>query len=120
MAGVSCRRRRGSSCLDAASRADPMRRTSVSATAKRRLGGWLAGLIVVASVPVALVLGTMPQASALANGPALTPPAGSDDWHPLHAGLNEAGVKKAADARASKALEAAGYPCLDTDDAWAQ
>jgi len=60
----------------------------VSATAKRRLGGWLAGLIVVASVPVALVLGTMAPASALANGLALTPPMGWNDWNHFQCGIN--------------------------------
>jgi len=92
----------------------------VSATAKRRLGGWLAGLIVVASVPVALVLGTMPPASALANGLALTPPMGWNDWNHFQCGINESVVKKAADAMVSKGLKAVGYQYINIDDCWAK
>jgi len=65
---------------------------------------------------------TAPPASALANGLALTPPMGFNNWNSTgcRADFNEAMVKGIADIFVSKGLKAAGYQYVNLDDCWAE
>ncbi|OLB76530.1 MAG: alpha-galactosidase [Actinobacteria bacterium 13_2_20CM_2_71_6] len=65
---------------------------------------------------------TAPPASALANGLALTPPMGFNNWNSTkcNADFNEAMVKGIADIFVSSGLEAAGYQYVNLDDCWGE
>lgn len=69
---------------------------------------------------VAVVAGATP-AAAVADGQALTPPMGFNNWNSTHcrAEFNEAMIKGIADLFASKGLKAAGYQYVNLDDCWA-
>jgi alpha-galactosidase len=71
---------------------------------------------------VGAVLLTAPPASALANGLALTPPMGFNNWNSTQcgSGFNEGMVKAIADIFVSKGLKAAGYQYVNLDDCWAE
>jgi alpha-galactosidase len=71
---------------------------------------------------VGSVLLTAPPASALANGLALTPPMGFNNWNSTQcgAGFNEAMVRSIADIFVAKGLKAAGYTYVNLDDCWAE
>ncbi|OLE20997.1 MAG: alpha-galactosidase [Actinobacteria bacterium 13_1_20CM_3_71_11] len=71
---------------------------------------------------VGSVLLTAPPASALANGLALTPPMGFNNWNSTQcrADFNEAMVKGIADIFVAKGLKAAGYQYVNLDDCWAE
>jgi alpha-galactosidase len=85
------------------------RTTSVFLTAAGLLAaGWLVA-------PVA----TGP-AAALANGLALTPPMGWNDWNAYGCNVSEALVKQTADKMVSSGLAAAGYQYVNIDDCWMQ
>ncbi|MBT2406206.1 MULTISPECIES: NPCBM/NEW2 domain-containing protein [unclassified Streptomyces] len=64
---------------------------------------------------------TAPPAAALADGQALTPPMGFNNWNSTHcrAEFNEAMVKGIADLFVAKGLKAAGYQYVNLDDCWA-
>jgi alpha-galactosidase len=66
-------------------------------------------------------IATAPTATALANGLALTPPMGFNNWNSTHcrADFNEAMVKDIADLFVSQGLKAAGYTYINLDDCWA-
>jgi alpha-galactosidase len=57
---------------------------------------------------------------ALSNGLALTPPMGWDGWNTYACNINEALVKKEADAMVSSGMKAAGYQYINLDDCWAE
>jgi alpha-galactosidase len=80
-----------------------------------------AGLALAGSVFGSVLL-TAPPASALANGLALTPPMGFNNWNSTQckADFNEAMVKGIADIFVSKGLKAAGYQYVNIDDCWAE
>ncbi|WP_369387575.1 NPCBM/NEW2 domain-containing protein [Streptomyces sp. CG1] len=62
-----------------------------------------------------------PAAPALADGLALTPPMGFNNWNSTHcgAGFNESMVKGIADLFVAKGLKDAGYRYVNLDDCWA-
>ncbi|MFH8342870.1 glycoside hydrolase family 27 protein [Streptomyces sp. AM6-12] len=66
----------------------------------------------------AWALGTAPQAAALSNGLALTPPMGWNSWNKFGCDVTEQKVKSVADHMVSSGLAAAGYKYVDIDDCW--
>ena len=64
-------------------------------------------------------------ADALANGLALTPPMGFNDWNAVGCGVNEAFIKQTADfihghlLSDGKTLQQSGYQYVNIDDCWA-
>ncbi|WP_177235395.1 NPCBM/NEW2 domain-containing protein [Streptomyces sp. MUSC 14] len=109
--------------------------TRTTRTARRRLLGALgagllctAGLAVPAAATPAVTLAartpltTAPaQTPALADGLALTPPMGFNNWNSTHcrADFNETMVKGIADLFVAKGLKDAGYQYVNLDDCWA-
>ncbi|GAA3294339.1 hypothetical protein GCM10020295_18620 [Streptomyces cinereospinus] len=75
---------------------------------------------VTASVQVAAVTAA-PEAAALENGLARTPPMGFNNWNTTACGpqFNEAMIKGIADTFVSQGLKAAGYNYVNLDDCWA-
>ena len=77
-----------------------------------------AGSAVVAVTPAA-------PAAALANGLALTPPMGFNDWNAVGCGVSESFIKQTADffhthvLPNGKTLQQAGYEYVNIDDCWA-
>ena len=59
-------------------------------------------------------------AQALANGLALTPPMGWNDWNAYGCNVSETLVKQTADKIVSSGLAAAGYQYVNIDDCWMQ
>jgi alpha-galactosidase len=59
-------------------------------------------------------------AEALANGLALTPPMGWNDWNAYGCNVSESLVKQTADKLVSSGLAAAGYQYVNIDDCWLQ
>jgi alpha-galactosidase len=65
-------------------------------------------------------------ADALANGLALTPPMGFNDWNAVGCGVSEAFIKQTADfihghvLSDGKTLQQSGYEYVNIDDCWAQ
>src|SRR6185437_13861816 len=68
---------------------------------------------------------TQPPAFALANGLALTPPMGFNDWNAVGCGTSETFIKQTADFFHShklsngNALQQLGYQYVNIDDCWA-
>ncbi|MEU6660261.1 NPCBM/NEW2 domain-containing protein [Streptomyces sp. NPDC046821] len=107
--------------------------TRTSRTTRRRIVGALAtGLLCAAGVTAPAAQAAPPpperpetakaQASpALADGLALTPPMGFNNWNSTHcrAEFNESMVKGIADLFVDKGLKAAGYEYVNLDDCWA-
>lgn len=89
-----------------------------STTFGRRLTTALAALPLLAG---ALAVAAASPAAAVADGQALTPPMGFNNWNSTHcrAEFNEAMVKGIADLFVSKGLKAAGYQYVNLDDCWA-
>src|SRR5215472_8082114 len=50
--------------------------------------------------------------------PALTPPMGWNSWNHFACKVNDAVVRRAADAIASNGMKAAGYVYVNIDDCW--
>ncbi|MGW1749660.1 NPCBM/NEW2 domain-containing protein [Streptomyces sp. NPDC002092] len=93
-------------------------------TTRRRVVGVLtAGLLGAAglAVPAVAAPTTAPAAPALADGLALTPPMGFNNWNSTHcrAEFNESMVKGIADLFVEKGLKDAGYQYVNLDDCWA-
>jgi alpha-galactosidase len=63
------------------------------------------------------VVGQAPAAAA-ANGLALTPPMGFNDWNAFGCNVSEALVKQTADFFVSSGMKAAGYQYVNIDDCW--
>jgi alpha-galactosidase len=63
---------------------------------------------------------TAGPAAALANGLALTPPMGWNDWNAYGCNVSETLVKQTADKIVSSGLAAAGYQYVNIDDCWMQ
>ncbi|WP_328744968.1 NPCBM/NEW2 domain-containing protein [Streptomyces sp. NBC_00285] len=71
--------------------------------------------------PVAVADETGTRSPTLADGLALTPPMGFNNWNSTHcrAEFNEAMVKGIADIFVEKGLKDAGYQYVNLDDCWA-
>ncbi|MBX7550895.1 NPCBM/NEW2 domain-containing protein [Streptomyces sp. tea 10] len=108
--------------------------TRTTRTARRRLLGALgAGLLCTAGLatpavatpaaraPVTTAPAQAPAVPALADGLALTPPMGFNNWNSTHcrADFNETMVKGIADLFVAKGLKDAGYRYVNLDDCWA-
>ncbi|MFJ8139610.1 NPCBM/NEW2 domain-containing protein [Streptomyces sp. NPDC096013] len=90
-------------------------------TTRRRLVGALAtGLLCTAGLTVPAVA-QEPVAPALADGQALTPPMGFNNWNSTNCRpeFNESMVEGIADIFVNKGLKAAGYQYVNLDDCWA-
>jgi alpha-galactosidase len=76
------------------------------------------GLVTVAGPAV----GHGPQATAVENGLAQTPPMGFNNWNATHcrAEFNEQMVREIADLFVSRGLKDAGYQYVNIDDCWAE
>ncbi|MGW1806120.1 NPCBM/NEW2 domain-containing protein [Streptomyces sp. NPDC002078] len=93
-------------------------------TTRRRVAGALtAGLLCAAGLagPALAAPAQSPAAPALADGLALTPPMGFNNWNSTHcrADFNESMVKGIADLFVAKGLKDAGYQYVNLDDCWA-
>ena len=60
------------------------------------------------------------MASALDNGASPLPPLGWSTWNPLGGNIDEATIRKQADAMVSSGMKAAGYSYINIDDLWAR
>src|SRR5688500_18440032 len=63
-------------------------------------------------------LQSVPQAHALNNGLALTPPMGWNSWNRFNCNVTDALVRQMADAMVSSGMAAAGYKYINIDDCW--
>lgn len=93
-------------------------------TTRRRVAGALtAGLLCAAGLaaPALAAPAETPAAPALADGLALTPPMGFNNWNSTHcrADFNASMVKGIADLFVEKGLKDAGYQYVNLDDCWA-
>ncbi|MFD8393890.1 NPCBM/NEW2 domain-containing protein [Streptomyces sp. NPDC059680] len=100
-------------------------------TLRRAVGAVTAGLLCAAGLaaPALAAAPTQepatpaqePAAPALADGLALTPPMGFNNWNSTHcrADFNETMVKGIADLFVAKGLKDAGYRYVNLDDCWA-
>lgn len=93
-------------------------------TIRRRAAGALtAGLLCAAGLaaPAIAAPAQAPAAASLADGLALTPPMGFNNWNSTNCGadFNEAMVKGIADLFVDKGLKDAGYQYVNLDDCWA-
>jgi alpha-galactosidase len=69
-------------------------------------------------LPALFVFGPAPQAAALGNGLALTPPMGFNDWNAFGCNVDEQLIEQTADYFVSSGLKAAGYTYVNIDDCW--
>ncbi|MGW7525843.1 NPCBM/NEW2 domain-containing protein [Streptomyces sp. NPDC054783] len=93
-------------------------------TLRRAVGAVTAGLLCAAGLAapaLAAAPAQEPAAPALADGLALTPPMGFNNWNSTHcrAEFNESMVKGIADLFVAKGLKDAGYQYVNLDDCWA-
>ncbi|MGW4733610.1 NPCBM/NEW2 domain-containing protein [Streptomyces shenzhenensis] len=100
-----------------------MRHPHTRTTRRRAVGALTAGLLCAAglAVPATAVPAEAPVASAPADGLALTPPMGFNNWNSTHcrADFDEEMVKGIADLFVTKGLKDAGYQYVNLDDCWA-
>lgn len=96
-----------------------MRTSSTRTTARRAAGVLLAGLLCAAGLVTAPSAAS--AAPGLADGLALTPPMGFDNWNSTQCGpgFDEAMVEGVADLIVAKGLKDAGYRYVNLDDCWA-
>ncbi|MFI1071296.1 NPCBM/NEW2 domain-containing protein [Streptomyces puniciscabiei] len=100
------------------------RTTRTTRTTRRRVVGALtAGLLGAAGLagPASAAPAQNAAAPALADGLALTPPMGFNNWNSTHcrADFDESMVKGIADLFVAKGLKDAGYQYVNLDDCWA-
>ncbi|MFG2352530.1 NPCBM/NEW2 domain-containing protein [Streptomyces sp. NPDC048521] len=93
-------------------------------TTRRRVVGALTAALLCAgglAAPALAAPAQEPAAPALADGLALTPPMGFNNWNSTHcrADFDEAMVKGIADLFIDKGLRDAGYQYVNLDDCWA-
>ncbi|MGW2718757.1 NPCBM/NEW2 domain-containing protein [Streptomyces sp. NPDC001492] len=100
-----------------------MRHLPTRTTRRRVVGALAAGLLGAAglSAPAMAAATAAPAAPALADGLALTPPMGFNNWNSTHcrAEFNESMVEGIADIFVQKGLKDAGYQYVNLDDCWA-
>ncbi|KOV77755.1 MULTISPECIES: NPCBM/NEW2 domain-containing protein [unclassified Streptomyces] len=101
----------------------PHTRTTRTTTRRRVAGALTAGLLCAAGLaaPALAAPAETPAAPALADGLALTPPMGFNNWNSTHcrADFNASMVKGIADLFVEKGLKDAGYQYVNLDDCWA-
>ncbi|WP_327405877.1 NPCBM/NEW2 domain-containing protein [Streptomyces sp. NBC_01288] len=92
-------------------------------TRRRAVGALAAGLLCTAGLaaPAVAAPAQDPVTPALADGQALTPPMGFNNWNSTNcrAEFNESMVEGIADIFVNKGLKAAGYQYVNLDDCWA-
>ena len=92
-------------------------------TRRRVVGALAAGLLCTAGLaaPAVATPAQDPVSPALADGQALTPPMGFNNWNSTNcrAEFNESMVEGIADIFVNKGLKAAGYQYVNLDDCWA-
>ncbi|WP_405970302.1 NPCBM/NEW2 domain-containing protein [Streptomyces sp. NBC_00988] len=92
-------------------------------TRRRVVGALAAGLLCTAGLaaPAVAAPSQDPVSPALADGQALTPPMGFNNWNSTNcrAEFNESMVEGIADIFVNKGLKAAGYQYVNLDDCWA-
>ncbi|MGW0767702.1 NPCBM/NEW2 domain-containing protein [Streptomyces sp. NPDC002676] len=98
--------------------------TRTTTTRRRGAIGALAAALLCAAgltAPAVAAPAHGPVAPSLADGLALTPPMGFNNWNSTHcrADFNEAMVEGIADLFVSKGLKDAGYQYVNLDDCWA-
>ncbi|MGW2566359.1 NPCBM/NEW2 domain-containing protein [Streptomyces sp. NPDC001537] len=100
-----------------------MRHLPTRTTRRRVVGALAAGLLGATglAVPAVAAPTTAPAAPPLADGLALTPPMGFNNWNSTHCRVefNESMVKGIADIFVEKGLKDAGYQYVNLDDCWA-
>ena len=100
-----------------------MRHPHTRTTRRRVVGALAAGLLCTAGLaaPAVAAPAQDPASPALADGQALTPPMGFNNWNSTNcrAEFNESMVEGIADIFVSKGLKAAGYQYVNLDDCWA-
>ncbi|WP_406450852.1 NPCBM/NEW2 domain-containing protein [Streptomyces sp. NBC_01622] len=100
-----------------------MRHPHTRTTRRRVVGVLAAGLLCTAGLAVPAVATPVPNpvSPALADGQALTPPMGFNNWNSTNcrAEFNESMVEGIADLFVAKGLKAAGYQYVNLDDCWA-
>jgi len=100
-----------------------MRHLHTRTTRRRVVGALTAGLLCAAglAVPAVAAPAAEPAAPTLADGLALTPPMGFNNWNSTNcrAEFNESMVKGIADIFVEKGLKDAGYQYVNLDDCWA-
>ncbi|MET7432308.1 NPCBM/NEW2 domain-containing protein [Streptomyces flaveolus] len=98
-------------------------RTTRTTTRRRVAGALTAGLLCAAGLaaPALAAPAETPATPALADGLALTPPMGFNNWNSTHcrADFNASMVKGIADLFVEKGLKDAGYQYVNLDDCWA-
>ncbi|SED90961.1 NPCBM/NEW2 domain-containing protein [Streptomyces sp. Ag109_O5-10] len=90
-------------------------------TRRKVIGALAAALLCTAGLAAPAVAAPKPTSPAPADGLALTPPMGFNNWNSTHCGadFDEAMVKGIADLFVAKGLKAAGYRYVNLDDCWA-
>jgi len=92
-------------------------------TRRRVVGALVAGLLCTAGLaaPAVAAPAQAPVSPSLADGQALTPPMGFNNWNSTNcrAEFNESMVEGIADIFVNKGLKAAGYQYVNLDDCWA-
>ncbi|MEV6537547.1 NPCBM/NEW2 domain-containing protein [Streptomyces sp. NPDC051665] len=100
-----------------------MRHPHTRTTRRRVVGTLAAGLLCTAGLaaPAVATPAQDPVSPALADGQALTPPMGFNNWNSTNcrAEFNESMVEGIADIFVNKGLKAAGYQYVNLDDCWA-
>ncbi|MFD8419409.1 NPCBM/NEW2 domain-containing protein [Streptomyces sp. NPDC059466] len=100
-----------------------MRHLHTRTTRSRLVGALVAGLLCTTGLaaPALAAPATNPVTPALADGLALTPPMGFNNWNSTHCRpeFNESMVKGIADLFVEKGLKDAGYQYVNLDDCWA-
>ncbi|MFJ9895433.1 NPCBM/NEW2 domain-containing protein [Streptomyces sp. NPDC091280] len=100
-----------------------MRHPHTRTTRRRVIGALAAGLLCAAGLaaPAVAAPAQDPVSPTLADGQALTPPMGFNNWNSTHcrAEFNESMVEGIADLFVAKGLKAAGYQYVNLDDCWA-
>ncbi|MCW7941577.1 alpha-galactosidase [Streptomyces hygroscopicus] len=100
-----------------------MRNLCTRTTSRRAVGVLAAGLLCTTGLaaPALAAPATAPAAPAVADGLALTPPMGFNNWNSTHCRpeFNESMVKGIADLFVEKGLKDAGYQYVNLDDCWA-
>lgn len=106
-----------------------MRHLHTRTTRRRMVGALAAGLLCTTGLAVPALAApaaapaspTSAPAPTLADGLALTPPMGFNNWNSTHcrAEFNESMVKGIADLFVEKGLKDAGYRYVNLDDCWA-
>jgi alpha-galactosidase len=78
----------------------------------------VAAALSVAVVAAVQVVSAAAPAQAVANGLALTPPMGFNDWNSFGCSVDEQLIKQTADFFVSSGLKNAGYTYVNIDDCW--